>query len=103
LTTGPLKPRLDSNSIVAFVGVTTGAYPGRWLSVAVQCVVAAIAYRRLRLCGLAGLLLASTLALYASFLAGWQAFINYYYLVAEMLLLTSLIFAADAETLTPNR
>ncbi len=90
----PLEPRLDSDSLVALVGATTGVYASRWLSIAVQLLVAAIAYARLRRHGLAGLLLASALALYATFLAGWQAFVNYYYLVGELLILAALALAA---------
>ena len=66
----------------------------RWLSVSVQFLVAGVAYARLRDHGLGGLLLASSLALHATFLTGWQAFMNYYYLVGEMLLLAAMVFAA---------
>jgi hypothetical protein len=89
----PVRPRLDSTSLVALVGVPTGIYVTRWATVVVQFVVAGIAYTRLRDHGLGGLLLASSLALCATFLTGWQAFMNYYYLVAEMLLLTAMVFA----------
>jgi hypothetical protein len=89
----PVRPRLDSTSLVALVGVPTGIYVTRWATVVVQFLVAGIAYTRLRDHGLGGLLLASSLALCATFLIGWQAFMNYYYLVAEMLLLTAMVFA----------
>jgi hypothetical protein len=88
-----VRPRLDSTSLVAFVAVTTGVYVTRWASVVVQFLVAGIAYARLRDHGLGGLLLASSLALCATFLTGWQAFMNYYYLVAEMLLLSAMVLA----------
>jgi hypothetical protein len=89
----PVQPRLDSTSLVALVGSPTGIYVTRWATVAVQFLVAGIAYARLRDHGLGGLLLASSLALCATFLTGWQAFMNYYYLVAEMLLLSAMALA----------
>jgi hypothetical protein len=87
------RPRPDSTSLVALVAVSTGVYVTRWASVVVQFLVAGIAYARLRNHGLGGLLLASSLALCATFLTGWQAFMNYYYLVGEMLLLTAMVLA----------
>jgi hypothetical protein len=90
----PAQPRMDSTSLVALVGLLTGVHVTRWVSVVVQFLVAGMAYARLRDHGLGGLLLASSLALYATFLTGWQAFMNYYYLVAEMLLLTAIVLAA---------
>ena len=77
----------------------------RWISVAVQLLVAAIAWSRLRHHGLGGLLLASALALCATFLCGWQAFVNYYYLVSAMLIAAALDLACRARTpagLTPR-
>jgi hypothetical protein len=90
----PAQPRMDSTSLVALVGLLTGVHVTRWVSVVVQFLVAGMAYARLRDHGLGGLLLASSLALHATFLTGWQAFMNYYYLVAEMLLLTAIVLAA---------
>lgn len=90
----PVQPRLDSTSLVALVGLATGVYVTRWVSVVVQFLVAGMAYARLRDHGVGGLLLASSLALYATFLTGWQAFVNYYYLVGEMLLLAAIVLAA---------
>jgi hypothetical protein len=90
----PVQPRLDSTSLVALVGLPIGIHVTRWVSVVVQFLVAGIAYTRLRDHGLGGLLLASSLAMYATFLTGWQAFMNYYYLVGEMLLLTAMVLAA---------
>ena len=78
-------PRLDSDSLVALAAVVTGAYPGRWWSVAVQFIVGGIAYWRLRRGGVAGLLLASAITLFATFLVAWQAFFNYYYFVTVLL------------------
>ena len=90
----PVQPRMDSTSLVALVGVPTGVHVTRWVSVVVQFLVAGVAYARLRDHGLGGLLLASSLALCATFLTGWQAFMNYYYLVGEMLLLAAMVLAA---------
>ena len=90
----PVQPRLDSTSLVALAGLLTGVYVTRWISVGAQFLVAGMAYARLRDHGLGGLLLASSLALHATFLTGWQAFMNYYYLVGEMLLLAAMVFAA---------
>jgi len=87
------SPRLDSDSLVALSGVTTGYYPDRWWSVIVQFVTGGFWYWRLRRTGAAGLLLASALTLFATFLFGWQAFPNYYYFVAGLLLLGALVLA----------
>jgi hypothetical protein len=81
-------PRLDSTSFVAIGAVFTGATMSRWWSVIAQAAVGGIGYWRLRNDGLPGMLLASAAALYATFLFGWQAFINYYYFVSVLLLLT---------------
>ena len=98
----PLEPRLDSLSLVALLGRVTGVYASRWVSVVVQLVVAGIAYRKLERHGLAGVLLASALALYATFLTGWQAFTNYYYFVSEILLLSAMLCAAPRSNM-PQR
>jgi hypothetical protein len=90
----PVQPRLDSTSLVALAAVATGVQVTRWASVVVQFFVAGIAYARLRDHGLGGLLLASSLAMLATFLTGWQAFMNYFYLVGEMLLLAAIVLAA---------
>jgi hypothetical protein len=90
----PVGPRLDAVSLVALVAVLTGVTISRWVSVAAQVLVGAVAYARLRRHGSGGLLLASSLALLATFLTGWQAFLNYYYFVAEMLLLAAMFCAS---------
>jgi hypothetical protein len=94
----PYGPRLDSDSLVALMGAKTGIIVSRWVSVAVQLLVAAIAWARLRRHGLGGLLLASALALCATFLCGWQAFINYYYLVSAMLVAAALPLSSSCFT-----
>jgi hypothetical protein len=89
----PTVPRLGSTSLVALMATTSGVYPGRWLSVVVQLIVGGIAWWRLKDRGLSGLLLASALSLYATFLAGWQAFVNYYYFVGALLILAAMVRA----------
>jgi len=75
------------------MAVTSGVYPGRWMSVGVQFVVGAIAWWRLKDHGLSGLMLASALSLFATFLVGWQAFVNYYYFVGALLILAAMVRA----------
>jgi hypothetical protein len=94
----PTVPRLESTSLVALIATTTGAYPGRWTSVVAQLIVGAIAWRQLKDCGLSGLLLASALSLYATFLVGWQAFVNYYYFVGALLVLAALTRSEKSST-----
>ena len=57
----------------------------------------------LRACGLGGFLLASALALFASFLFGRQAFLNYYAFVAVLLLLAAVVFAERLGDRSDNR
>ena len=95
-------PRLDSDSLIALAALVTGAYPGRWWSVAVQFIVGGIAYWRLKRAGLAGLLLASAITLFATFLVAWQAFFNYYYFVTVLLVLGGLVLAAGKDPWSPE-
>jgi len=92
----PISPRLTATSAVAFVAAMTGRFPPVWTSVALQLIAGGLAYARLRRSGLGGLLLGSALALFATFLGGWQAFVNYYYLVGMLLLLAAMTLAANA-------
>jgi len=101
--TAPTVPRLESTSLVALIATTTGTYPGRWASAVVQLIVGAIAWRRLKDHGLSGLLLASALSLYATFLVGWQAFVNYYYFVGALLVLAALTRSEKSSTPTFDR
>jgi hypothetical protein len=96
--TAPTVPRLESTSLVALMATMAGIYPGRWTSVVVQFVVAAIAWSRLKDRGISGLLLASALSLYATFLVGWQAFVNYYYFVGALLVLAALTRSQKSST-----
>src|SRR5207249_3055146 len=77
--------RPDSDSLAALVNHFTGLVPPRWLAPAVQLAVGGVAYARLRHDGVGGLILASAVALFASFLVGTQSFVNYYYFVASLL------------------
>ena len=86
-------PRLSGDSLAALGGLF-GVVPPAWLSVVAQFVVAAVAYPRIRRHGVGGILLASALSLMATFLVGWQAFLNYYYFVMVLLLLAALALAA---------
>lgn len=87
-------PRLDSTSLVALVARFTGTYPDRWLSAALQLAVGTYTYARLRHAGVAGLLLSSALAMLVTFLTGWQAFVNYFYIVSVLLMLAAMLRAA---------
>jgi hypothetical protein len=86
----PLGFRTDSDSAAAIVAAVTGLEAPPVLSIAAQFAVAAVAHRRLRDRGLAGLLLASALSLMASFLVAPQAFTNYYYFAGALLVLSAL-------------
>ena len=93
----PRGPRLGSTSLVALLATTSGIYPGIWLSAVAQLIAGALAWWRLRDDGVSGLMLASALSLFATFLLGWQAFVNYYFFVGALLILAALVRAkADA-------
>ena len=93
----PTVPRLGSTSLVALLATTSSVYPGRWMSPAVQLIVGGLAWWRLKDRGLSGLMLASALSLYATFLVGWQAFVNYYYFVGALLILAAVVRASARE------
>lgn len=94
LARAPIGFRIDSDSLSAMLAVTTGFEAPRWLGILAQFVVAGLAYRHLRHAGMAGLLLASSLALLASFLLATQAFFNYYYFARVPLLYASLVLSS---------
>jgi hypothetical protein len=94
----PTAPRLGSTSLVALMATTSGVYPGRWMSAVVQLITGGIAWWRLKDHGLSGLMLASALSLYATFLVGWQAFVNYYYFVGALLILAAIVRANTEAT-----
>lgn len=89
----PQVPRLGSTSLVALLATTSGVYPGKWMSAAVQLLVGGVAWWRLKDHGLSGLMLASALSLFATFLVGWQAFVNYYYFIGALLILAAMVRA----------
>jgi len=85
--------RRDSASLTAVLAALTGIVPWHWLPEAAQIAVGGAAYWWLRDAGVAGLLLASAIAVDASFLFGTQAFGNYYAFVTMLLLMAALLFA----------
>jgi hypothetical protein len=89
--------RPDSQSVTALVASLTGLVPWHWLPEAAQLIAGGTAYWWLRGSGAAGLLLASAIALDASFLLGTQAFSNYYAFVT-ILLVTSAVFFARRDS-----
>ena len=82
--------RPDSISVVALAASVFGLVPWHWLPEVVQLAAGAIVFWRLRDLGLAGLLLSAAVAMCASFLAGTQAFLNYYFFIGVLLLLTAI-------------
>ena len=90
----PLEPRLDSLSLVALLGRVDGRVRQPVGERRRPADGGRNRLREARAHGLAGVLLASALALYATFLTGWQAFTNYYYFVSEILLLAAMLCAA---------
>jgi len=88
-------PRPDSHSLAAFLMVMTGRYPPRWVSVAAQFGVGGLAWLRVRQLGLGPWLIGSAVALFASFLVGWQAFVNYYSFVGSFLIFGAVALAAN--------
>jgi hypothetical protein len=85
--------RPDSLSVTALVASLTGIAPWHWLPEIAQVVAGAMAYWWLRDTGAGGLLLASAIAMDASFLLGTQAFTNYYAFVTVLLLAATMFFA----------
>jgi hypothetical protein len=94
----PTMPRLTATSLVAPIASLTGRFPPMWTSVVIQLIVGGLAFVRLRKSGLGGLLLGSAVALFATFLGGWQAFVNYYYFVGMLLLLSGMALAANPQS-----
>ena len=94
--------RPDSLSVSAALAWATGWIVPWWTPLAAQLAAGAAAFAWLRRCGLGGFLLASALALFASFLFGRQAFLNYYAFVSALLLLAALVFAARSVERSPE-
>jgi hypothetical protein len=92
------RPRLTAVSIPGLLATLGWGYPPMWASMAAQTIVGGIAYLRVRDQGAGGLLLGSALALLATFLIGWQAFINYYYYIGATLIIAAVLLAAPRPT-----
>jgi len=87
----PVHPRLTSMSIPGLLYATGNPFPPIWLSAATEliaCVAVALVARRR---DLADLLIGTAIALLATFLVGWQAFVNYFYFVAGLLALGAML------------
>jgi hypothetical protein len=87
----PVHPRLTSMSIPGLLYATGSPFPPIWLSAATEliaCVAVALVARRR---DLADLLIGTAVALLATFLVGWQAFVNYFYFVAALLALGAML------------
>jgi hypothetical protein len=89
----PAAFRTDSLSLTAVAALVSGVRVGPWLGAAAQLASGAVAFALLRRNGLAGFLVASALAVIASFLVGTQAFANYYAFGAALLLFGALAMA----------
>jgi hypothetical protein len=85
--------RPDSISLTALVAALTGVQPWHWLPEAIQLAMTVAMFVWLRGFGLGGVLLASGVALLASFLVGTQAFANNYEFAAALLLFAALALA----------
>lgn len=94
--------RPDSLSVSAALARATGWIVPWWTPLAAQLLAGAVAFAWLRRCGLGGFLLASALALFASFLLGRQAFLNYYAFASALLLLAALVFAERSVERSPE-
>ena len=89
--------RDDSLSLSALVAAVTGWRWGKLPGMLSQLIAGGVAFALLRQRGVGGLLLASALALFASFLTAPQAFLNYYFFVSTLLLAASLVLARRCE------
>ncbi len=89
--------RADSLSIPAWLNQQYHWQCGKTPALVAQLATGAICFLLLRRRGLAGFLLLSATSLYASFLAGSQAFTNYYFFVGGLLILSALVLAAPPD------
>jgi hypothetical protein len=92
------RPRLTAVSIPGLFANLGLVSPPMWASMAVQMVVGAAAFSCLRHRGAGGVLLASAVSLLATFLIGWQAFVNYYYYIGALLVIAAVLLAAPRTT-----
>ncbi len=90
--------RGDSLSIPGWLYQNHKWQCGKLPALIAQIVVGGISFGFLRRRGLGGFLLLSAMALYASFLAGSQAFTNYYFFVGGVLILAALVMAAPSRS-----
>jgi len=91
------SPDPDATSLTTAMFKMGWPYSGRHLAPVVQLLVGGLAGWRLRRAGVAGLFLASAVALLATFLVGWQAYPHYYLLVGVLLALSALSLSAGVE------
>ena len=94
----PMAFRTDSLSLAAAAASWAAWTPPRWLGPAAQLAVGSLAFVPLRRAGAAGLLLASALAVSASFLCWMQAFSNYYYFAVAQALIAVVMLPPHAGT-----
>ncbi|MGE5359253.1 MAG: hypothetical protein ACM3NQ_09560, partial [Bacteroidales bacterium] len=78
--------REDGLTVVALLYRWSGFTAGKWLAALVGLLVAAYTYNRFSRDALRGYVLAVAITTFSIFLAGSQAFCNYYYLVSVLLL-----------------
>ncbi len=89
--------RTDALSIPAWLHHTYHWQCGKLPALCAQLGVGAICFALLRRRRLGGFLLLSGASLYASFLAGSQAFTNYYFVVGGLLVLAALVLVAPGQ------
>jgi hypothetical protein len=93
----PTHPRLTAISLPGLLASNGDLYPPIWVSGVAQLVVCGlIAIRGLAMDG-AAVLLGSAVALLATFMLGWQAFINYYAFIAGLLVIAAVVAGARRE------
>jgi len=87
----PAHPRMTSMSIPGLLYANGYPFPPIWLSVATELIACVAVVSVMKQRDLAGLLIGTSVALLAAFLAGWQAFPNYFYLVSGLLALAAML------------
>jgi uncharacterized membrane protein (DUF4010 family) len=87
----PVHPRLTSMSVPGLLFATGNPFPPIWLSAATELIACAVVVLVAKRRDLADLLIGTSVALLATFLLGWQAFLNYFYFVAGLLALGAML------------